>query len=478
MAERYVGVSGVGTPGQQSAIESFYADLAISKRRQLLLGVKATTKIQVDETESRKGRNWFPVGDELTSALQSSEASQKVLQLYADDWTDLDGRAIPLIERSLERAASWVDGLQYDLLPWFTEDSSLELIQRYAHGEAVTGPVILQCHGDILRGASPEQVIERLKRVEGYVTHVLFDASEGRGLSLDPDTLSAWIESVEQSDLDIGVAVAGGLGSEDTGELLIPVLRRFDDISWDAESKLHRDNVVDVPTVESYLYESNHAVYITETSQAIARDVRTLGEWSIWLAHIDRQPTYLDGRFENDAEHASMLARVSMMIALKYFPELDAGRVAMFSTVHDDVEGYDGDFPSLGASVDAMAAKAQREAASLERMRQDFSDIPQYVALIDAYEEQREPEARFVKVMDKCMPAIMNLYNRGKSVAEEQNIMHASEYMRQAEVSSRRLDGHRQDWGILVEAREALIEMIRTEVFDPYTGEHLEKFKQ
>lgn len=267
MADSYTGVSGVGSVEQQLACEDAFSSLVLPKERKLLLGVKATTRIQVDETESRKGRNWFPVGEELRSALTSSPDSLRVLQLYADRWTDLVERAIPLIENSLERAESWVDGLQYDLLPWFTEDSSLQLIERYAHGVAVDGPVILQCHGDIMQNASPEQMLERLRRVEGFITHILFDASEGRGLQMNPDTLSWWVEIVQASDLDIGVAIAGGLGGPETAQLLGPILRRFDDISWDAESKLHTDYALNIGVVALYLAASNQAIIESEVTK-------------------------------------------------------------------------------------------------------------------------------------------------------------------------------------------------------------------
>lgn len=476
MAENYVGVSGVGTPEQQAAVESQFQGSELSTSRKLLLGVKATTKIQVDEVDSRKGRNWFPVGDELRTALSPGDDSLKVLQLYADDWTDLDGRAIPLIENSLARSESWVDGLQYDLLPWFTEESSVHIIKRYAHGTVISGPVIVQCHGDIMQTATPEQLLERLKCVEGYITHVLFDASEGRGLTMDADTLSRWVEVVQKSDLDINVTIAGGLGSEETAGLLIPVLKRFDDISWDAESRLHTNNILDSYKVAQYLKDSQRSLASTEVPRKVARDIRTMGEWSIWLAHIERQPTYLDGRHENDSEHATMLSRVGFNIALKYFPEFDAGKVAIFSTIHDDIEGYTGDFPSLGATPEAMIAKQEREDAAFRQMKIDFADFPHYIELIEQYEQQTEPEARFVKVLDKCMPPILNLYNMGKSVLEEQNIQTADEYTELAKVSSARLTEYGADLGVLIETREALIEMIRAEIYDPETGHHLRRF--
>ena len=260
MAETYVGVSGIASQRQQRFTERSFGTYAFNHQRELLLGVKATTKTQLDELEPTKGRAWFPVGDELSTALYFSDCSVKVLQFYADDWTNLEHRALPLIETSLERAADWVDGIQYDLLPWVTEDSSLQIIQRYGHGVAGDGPVILQCHGSIMAENSMASVVERLKRVEGYITHVLFDASEGRGEPMNSDALSYWVEAIQSSDLDIDVAIAGGLGPYRNPHLLARLLQRFDPISWDAESRLHTDNELDPYKVSSYIDLSMLAV--------------------------------------------------------------------------------------------------------------------------------------------------------------------------------------------------------------------------
>lgn len=478
MTEAYIGVSGVGSGQEQATTEALFSEHGFGQNRRLLLGVKATTKTQVDELEPTKGRAWFPVGDELSTALVSSDKSTKVLQFYADDWTDLNHRALPLIDNSLERASGWVNGIQYDLLPWFSEDSSLEIIERYGATDGINGPVILQCYGAIMREHSPADVIERLKRVEGYVTHVLFDASEGRGISMDSDALVPWVEAVQLSGLGINVAVAGGLGPLNVNDRLSTITERFNEVSWDAESQLHSQNVLDNEKVSAYLTDSKDLLLTTELPRTVARDIRTMGEWSIWLAHIERQPTYLDGRHENDSEHASMLSRVAVNIALKYFPELDAGRVSIFSTIHDDVEGYTSDFHSLGASEEAMKAKQIREDEALAKMKMDFADFPHYIELIEIYEQQIEPEARFVKVLDKCMPPIMNLYNKGKSVLEEQSIETADQYTDLAEISSKRLVTYTDDLGVLIRSRAILIQMIRDEVYDQTTGTHLKLFQK
>ncbi len=251
---RYVGVSGMGTAEQQRAASVAFDEAGLrALGRRMLIGVKATTRIQVDETEARRGSDWYPVGDALKHMLYSSD-SVNVLQLYADDWTNLTDRALPLMDRSMERAEAWLDGLQFDLLPWFEEGTSLQIIKKYA--PMVEGPVILQCYGDIMRRQPPEAVIERLKRVQGYVSHVLFDASEGRGELMDSDALSVWVEALEASDLAMAPVIAGGLGAASVSTLLPTVVRRFGDVSWDAESSLHTNNVLDIQKITEYFTAS------------------------------------------------------------------------------------------------------------------------------------------------------------------------------------------------------------------------------
>lgn len=260
MAETYIGVSGVASEQQQRATERSFNAHSTTHGRGLLLGVKATTKTQLHEQEPKKGRSWFPVGDELRVALTRSGNSTKILQLYANDWTDLNNQALPLVDTSLERSTEWVDGLQYDLLPWMVEDSSLQIIERYAQGVAVDGPVILQCHGTIMAEYRPSDVIERLKQIEGYITHILFDASEGRGVPMNSYALSQWVEVIQATNLNLGIAIAGGLGPYRDPGVLSSFVRRFDSVSWDAESRLHTNNVLDKHKTSNYIDLSLFAI--------------------------------------------------------------------------------------------------------------------------------------------------------------------------------------------------------------------------
>jgi len=139
-----------------------------------------------------------------------------------------------------------------------------------------------------------------------------------------------------------------------------------------------------------------------------ARDyLMILGDLAERFSTIERSPRYTDGDRENDVEHSFHLALSSTEIAAVYFPELDLGLVTQFSLVHDFPEIYTGDVPTFAISDDNRSKKELAEQYSTERL---FKELPPFMAqLLVRYEEQVEPEARFVRYMDKIMPGIINI---------------------------------------------------------------------
>ena len=89
------------------------------------------------------------------------------------------------------------------------------------------------------------------------------------------------------------------------------------------------------------------------------------------------------------------------------YPELDIGLVAQFSLVHDLPEIYAGDVRTFNASDDDLRKKRAAEAEATEKL---LKELPPYLAgLLERYEKQVEPEARLVRLVDKFMPAVVNL---------------------------------------------------------------------
>lgn len=146
----------------------------------------------------------------------------------------------------------------------------------------------------------------------------------------------------------------------------------------------------------------------------LAQATLHLAEIAEKLADEDRTlVSHRSGRAENVAEHSNMLALIAPALAEQFFREMDANLVARFATIHDSVEAYVGDTPTHQITEAGLQDKAELEAAGLEQLTKEFEHLPAFTAVIEAYEQQRVPEARFVRVLDKCMPALMHIANDG-----------------------------------------------------------------
>lgn len=154
-----------------------------------------------------------------------------------------------------------------------------------------------------------------------------------------------------------------------------------------------------------------------------AREVIELGRLSLAFGRVNRITYHEDGTtLESDTDHTVMLGLVGCAFAARHLPRLDIGLVAQFALVHDLVEVYAGDTPTLRITDDEREAKQQREIAAYHRIAQQFgATLPWVPRLIDRYEYRRDPEARYIKAMDKLLPKITHILN-GCATLREQSI--------------------------------------------------------
>lgn len=242
MSREYIGISGVVSQEQQHTLQEMFHTLGLHERRVLQLGIKATHKPQYLGVENKYGREWYPVGDEARAALASPLGTNTtaVAQVCFDNehvqnWA----YRTEFMRRSLGRMSEWLTGVQFDMLPWFDHPQIVQELTTLVSVEHI----VLQCQGDIMKRASPEQVAEKLRSLPA-TDHILFDASGGRGIKMDPKVLLPYLEAVTQ-DPDLAhlrVAVGGGLNAQVVREELPTILRYFPEVSWDAEGQLHPVN--------------------------------------------------------------------------------------------------------------------------------------------------------------------------------------------------------------------------------------------
>lgn len=270
MTERaYVGVSGVVNQEQQAQIEQLFKDTGLDKKRIFQGGVKATHKPQILDIENKYGREWYPVGDEISEAMRFGHNVMGVAQVcFDEEWVNDDQYREDFLDRALGRAAyQWLTGVQYDMLPdWcanphLTERALDDVLFLSMQSKKMLTTTI-QCQRAIMANHSPEEIANVLAGMP-LLDYVLFDASGGQGVRMNPDVLLPYIEAVQaHPGLErLGIGVGGGLNAEVVRMELTKILQYFPDISWDAEGQLHPVNAegkrpLDMNIVREYLEAS------------------------------------------------------------------------------------------------------------------------------------------------------------------------------------------------------------------------------
>lgn len=133
-----------------------------------------------------------------------------------------------------------------------------------------------------------------------------------------------------------------------------------------------------------------------------------LGKLIYAFGRIERATTHEDGiRHETDTDHTVMFGIVACAFADAVKPELDQGKIAQFAFIHDLVEAYSGDVKTIVVNHEELNSKEMRERAAYVRIKEEFGTVYPWISrTIEEYESLASPEARFVKTLDKAMPAI------------------------------------------------------------------------
>lgn len=139
-----------------------------------------------------------------------------------------------------------------------------------------------------------------------------------------------------------------------------------------------------------------------------------LGSLALRLGEVNRITFHADGVTpESDTTHTVMLGLIACAFAHRHLPQLDMGLVAQYTLVHDLVEAYAGDTPTLRLlTPQQKAEKDKREETAFSRIAHEFvDDLPWLVFTLRDYERSATPEARYVRTMDKILPKITHLLN-------------------------------------------------------------------
>lgn len=134
-----------------------------------------------------------------------------------------------------------------------------------------------------------------------------------------------------------------------------------------------------------------------------------LARIALAFGRVERATRHDDGvRPETDTDHTVMLGLVACELAPAH---LDRARIAAFALVHDLVEVYAGDTQTLTITSQGMASKMAREDAARERLVAELGPGSWLADMLATYEHQKEPEARFVRLVDKVLPKLTHAFN-------------------------------------------------------------------
>lgn len=135
------------------------------------------------------------------------------------------------------------------------------------------------------------------------------------------------------------------------------------------------------------------------------------------------KPAGLD-RYENSAEHSWQIALMAQSLAHFAAEPVDVGRVVELLLVHDVGEIDTGD-----TLVYVEHGWAERKAAERAAVQRIFGLLPEgrgqrFLDAWQEFEDEATPEARYAHAVDRAMPALLNLANRGQSWREN-GVSHA-----------------------------------------------------
>jgi 5'-deoxynucleotidase YfbR-like HD superfamily hydrolase len=144
-----------------------------------------------------------------------------------------------------------------------------------------------------------------------------------------------------------------------------------------------------------------------------------LAELALAFGRINRTAcTHPDGTPESDADHTVMLGWLASSLAALTEPALDPHLVAAFALVHDAVEVFAGDTPTLVITGQGRAEKEARERAAAARWQAELGGTLAWLpSMIARYEAQSDPEARFTRAADKITPKLLHVLSGGTDLA-------------------------------------------------------------
>lgn len=196
--------------------------------------------------------------------------------------------------------------------------------------------------------------------------------------------------------------------------------------------------------------------------RSLAQKVVELGDLALRLSRVERITFHPNGRRpETDSDHTVMLGLIAPAFAHRFLPQLDLGLIAQFALIHDLVEAYAGDTPTLNLTEEGYALKRMKEQLAANRITEEYLDsFPWIVRMLTIYELQQEPEARYVRAMDKLLPKVTHILNQGATFSTVNGKMHQEALVIRYARQLNELEEYASDFPPLFELRAQLIALL------------------
>jgi len=175
-------------------------------------------------------------------------------------------------------------------------------------------------------------------------------------------------------------------------------------------------------------------------------------------ADVKRATRGADEKRERNATHSIHLSALALPYAAEYHSELDLNKIAVYCLVHDILEAYTGDVPTLGISREAMQEKYDAEEQALKILALEYGmRWPRFVQVVKDYEALADIEARFVKTFDKLDPSFTHFANSGTQLLKQYGYRTADQFLDASHESTKRILEYGADFPDLMSDRNELL---------------------
>lgn len=186
-----------------------------------------------------------------------------------------------------------------------------------------------------------------------------------------------------------------------------------------------------------------------------------LDELANKYADVTRGTIDRDGNIETNSRHAVHLMGFAVPYAMRYYPRLHPGLIAVNALSHDFTEVIKGDKSTFGMSHQDYEAKVREEVEGLPTLARMFG--PKHARLFEVvkqYEEQRTPEQQFTRHIDKIDPYFTHLDNGASQLIRNHPIQTVDDFYRLTKPTTERIAQFPGGFDLLIEDRAINIDQL------------------